>query len=248
MRRGQKRTDAYLPEGVTLENYLRKWQEYIAERDMDCRNQLVEWNMGLVYWTVRYFKGKLPNQMEVGDLIGYGVIGLLEAIERYDPDYQVSFATFALPRISGSMWSGIEKCVGIPRRLFQKRSQLQAAYMSLCQRMQREPGEKELAMELGLEVEEYRRLRLQILWKYEFMENVSERTEESFEEKCELECLKRQLGEAMKLLSTVERTVLQKLYQDGYSMRKLSREWNVSRWRIQRLHRQALQSIQEKIM
>ena len=142
----------YVPVGVEEDAYQKEWDAYLAERSIEQRNRLAEWNMGLVFSVAKTVRKNVFERMEIGDLIGYGMIGLLESIDRYDPSFSVGFASYAVPRIAGSIWRGIEKWVGIPRRLFRKMCQIEMANTVMKQRLQREPDDFEMAYNRILEL------------------------------------------------------------------------------------------------
>jgi RNA polymerase sigma-B factor len=118
------------------------------------RNTLVELNLALVRYAVSQFRHRNePTE----DLLQVGIVGLIKAINRFDPERQVEFSTFALPTITGELkrffrdtsWS-----VRVPRRLQELRLRLAKAHDELSQDLEREPTDAELATYLHMSEEE----------------------------------------------------------------------------------------------
>jgi RNA polymerase sigma factor for flagellar operon FliA len=239
----------YLPISIDAEEYQREWDAYLAERSIERRNKIAEWNLGLVYSVAKALRDRNLKQIEMDDLVGYGVIGLLEAIERYDPAFDVSFGTFALPRVMGSILRGMEKWIGIPRRLFRKKCQIDMACETMSQRLQREPDDHEVAQYLEMSLEEYRKLQWQIASQMpQSYEEAEMAASESFEDECERKCLIEQLMARFWQLSKEERQVLHLVFGKGCSLRKIGEKQGNSRWRVQRIYNRALRRLSRGIL
>ena len=239
----------YLPVGVDADAYQKEWDAYLAERSIEQRNRLAEWNMGLVFSVAKTVRKNVFERMEIGDLIGYGMIGLLESSDRYDPSFSVGFASYAVPRIAGSIWRGIEKWVGIPRRLFRKMCQIEMANTVMKQRLQREPDDFEIAKYLEISLHEYRKLQSQIACKTaQSYEEVEVAAPEAFEEECEEKLLTQQMMTCFWQLTCEERQVLRMVFKKGFSLRKIGDIRGTSRWKAEQFLERTLTRLRKGIL
>jgi RNA polymerase sigma factor for flagellar operon FliA len=111
---------------------------------------------------VKYVAGRLaiglPPSVEIDDLIGSGTIGLLSAVERYDPSRDNKFSTYAIARIRGSMLDELRSMDWIPRSVRKKARRIEEAYARLENRLRRPASDEEVAGELGVPVQEFREM------------------------------------------------------------------------------------------
>ncbi|GFR35582.1 hypothetical protein TCEA9_13940 [Thermobrachium celere] len=109
---------------------------------------------------VKYIASRLiigtPPGIEFDDLVSYGIIGLIDAIEKYDPSKGIKFETYATLRIKGAIIDELRKISWMPKSAFSKLTQLNLAREKLEAKLNREPTEKELAEYLGVSVNEIR--------------------------------------------------------------------------------------------
>jgi RNA polymerase sigma factor for flagellar operon FliA len=135
------------------------WEKFHETRSNYFRNLLMEHYRHLVKYTAERLHSKLPNKVELDDLISAGTFGLIDAIEAYDPDRGVKFETYCLPRIKGSILDELRSMDWVPRLVRTRAHQLAKATQSLEVSLGRKPTEKETADELNMNKEEYDRLR-----------------------------------------------------------------------------------------
>jgi RNA polymerase sigma factor for flagellar operon FliA len=128
------------------------WRRY-GEGDDTARENLVLNYAPLVKVVAGRLGSRLPSHVEEGDLIAYGLTGLLGAIERYDPERGIKFETFALTRIRGAMIDALRSLDWVPRRVRQYARELERVESGLRSKLGRAPNETELASGLGIEVE-----------------------------------------------------------------------------------------------
>ncbi len=136
----------------------RLWREYKRTGDSGIREQLILQYAPLV----RYVAGRvgvgLPASVEQGDLVSYGVFGLIDAIEKYDPERAIKFETYAINRIRGAIIDELRSFDWIPRSVRTKARDIERAIAVLEARLQRTPTEGEIADELGLDIPELRKV------------------------------------------------------------------------------------------
>lgn len=132
------------------------WERYLRQRDAASRQELALAYLPLV----KYLAGRLGGRPQAGlsleDLEAYGVVGLLEALDRYDPGRRVKFETFAAKRIRGAMLDALRRNRWAPRTVMDRVQRLLAATASLEQNKGGQASDEEVAAYLGWPVEEVR--------------------------------------------------------------------------------------------
>ena len=127
----------------------------LSERALAERDRLVMAHTDLVKSIARRMAQRLPPQVDVADLIGVGVMGLIAAATRYDPSTGVSFEAFGRRRIQGAMLDSLRDLDWAPRSLRRLRRDVDAAIASSRRKLGREPEEADIAAEMALSPAEY---------------------------------------------------------------------------------------------
>lgn len=122
------------------------------------KNQLLEAHAPLVKKLAHQMKAKLPPSVEVDDLIQAGMIGLLDAVSRYEENHGAQFETYAVQRIRGAMLDELRSTDWLPRSIRQNMRKIEVAMNKLQQKLGRTPLEAEIAKELKLSLEEYQEM------------------------------------------------------------------------------------------
>jgi RNA polymerase sigma factor for flagellar operon FliA len=135
------------------------WERFHKTRDEQHRNLLMEHYRYLVRYTAERLHTKLPEKVEVDDLISAGIFGLMDAIDAYDPARGVKFETYCSPRIRGSILDELRSMDWVPRLVRARAHQLSRARQSLEAHLGRKPRKEELAEELDMDIEEFDRLQ-----------------------------------------------------------------------------------------
>lgn len=134
---------------------LQLWRAYRGEPTLERRNRLVEHYLPLVKYNAERIWSRLPEGVELDDLVSAGVFGLLDAIEAFDLERGVKFETYCVPRIRGAMLDELRTMDWVPRLVRSKASKMEAARKALEARLGRPPRPEELATELGLSLDEF---------------------------------------------------------------------------------------------
>lgn len=132
-------------------------QMYTAKGTLDRDAQLRQYSP-LVHRLAHHMIAKLPASVEVDDLIQVGMIGLTEALARYEPSQGVQFETFASQRIRGAMLDELREGDWLSRGSRKMQKDIEHAVQKLEQRLQRAPKESEIAAELGVPLAEYQQM------------------------------------------------------------------------------------------
>lgn len=135
------------------------WQHYHKTRQEQHRNTLMEHYQYLVRYTAERLHNKLPDKVELDDLISAGTFGLKDAIDAFDPTRGVKFETYCSPRIRGSILDELRSMDWVPRLVRSRAHQLTRAKQSLEAHLGRKPRKEELAEELDMNIEDFNRLQ-----------------------------------------------------------------------------------------
>jgi len=135
------------------------WEQFHNIRNDHFRNLLMEHYIYLVKYTAERLYSKLPDKIELDDLISAGIFGLMDAIDAFDPARGVKFETYCSPRIRGSILDELRSMDWVPRLVRARAHQLAKATQSLEAHLGRTPTEKETAEELDMDMDEFNRLQ-----------------------------------------------------------------------------------------
>ena len=128
----------------------------LASEDTDARDQLILHYSPLVKFVAGRVASGLPSSVEQADLVSYGIIGLIDAIAKFDPSRGFKFETYAITRIKGSMLDELRANDWVPRSVRTKARTLEQAIADIRAREHRPPTDEELATELGVDDEQLR--------------------------------------------------------------------------------------------
>ena len=142
-----------------LPNVNEVWVQFHQNKTDYCRNLLMQHYMPLVRYTAERLYSKLPDKVELDDLISAGTFGLMDAIDAFDPERGVKFETYCSPRIRGAILDELRSMDWVPRLVRARAHQLAKVTQSLETYLGRLPTEKETAKELDMDMEEFNRLQ-----------------------------------------------------------------------------------------
>lgn len=228
------------------------WRELAATRDRGLRNQVIVQCAPLVRRVVGRLAIGLGGGPELDDLISLGTIGLIEAVERFDPDRGIRFEAFAIKRIRGAVLDGLRQLDPAPISWRRKARQLSQCYDSLEKELGREPEEPEVAARLGLELRELRvwldevgRIAMVSLEEVLFDDTTRlERLSDDGATDPQAEAQRRErsarLATALERLAVRERQVMALFYGDGLTVTEIARVLGLSPSRISQLHRRSV--------
>ena len=134
---------------------LKEWENGSREIDPSLREQLILEYTPLIKYIACRLAVRVPPSIEIDDLMNSGIIGLIDAIEKFDPKRSVKFRTYAEFRIKGAMLDELRSLDWVPRSLRQKIHQLEEVHVKLEQKLGRPASEDEMAGTLGIKIDEY---------------------------------------------------------------------------------------------
>lgn len=136
------------------------WIAYKKDQtNQELRNRLMERYLPLVRYNAERVWAKLPEGVDLNDLMSAGVFGLMDAIEAFDMDRGVKFETYCVPRIRGAMLDELRTMDWVPRLVRSKASKVEAARKAVEARVGRPASESEIAEQMSLSIQEFERLR-----------------------------------------------------------------------------------------
>jgi RNA polymerase sigma factor for flagellar operon FliA len=131
------------------------WPQYVRTREPSLREKLILAYTPLVKYVVDRLAISLPSVLDSDDLIGYGIIGLIDAVERFDPERGFKFETFALPRIRGTIIDQLRALDWLPRSARQRAKEIERAIQELRGTLGRMPTDEEVASHLHMDLDRY---------------------------------------------------------------------------------------------
>ena len=238
----------------------RLWEQYHKKKTPQLREQLILEYAGVVNLVAGRLSMYLGYTVEYDDLVGYGIFGLIDAIDKYDMAKNVKFETYASLRIRGAILDQIRKMDWIPRSVRQRQRKIDEAMKQIEMRTGKTASDEELAKQLGLTDEELCSWQTQlkvtnVVSLNEFEENGPEPMIDSAhpvrfsqpEEVVEEEELKEKLAESLELLTEKERRVIELYYYEDMTLKEISKILEVSESRISQLHTKALNKMRKKM-
>jgi RNA polymerase sigma factor for flagellar operon FliA len=136
------------------EDVIEIWRTYRRTSDPALRDRLILMYAPIVKYVAGRLGSGLPAHVDEGDLVSYGLLGLISAIERYDPDRDVKFETYAIARIKGSILDELRALDWVPRSVRSRARQIERAMSELEAKLGRAPNDEEVAKKVGITVEE----------------------------------------------------------------------------------------------
>ena len=242
------------------DNKQKLWDAYSKNRTAALREQIIIEYAPLVKMVAGRLNMYLGYNVEYDDLVGYGVFGLIDAIDKFDYCKGIKFETYASLRIRGSILDQIRKMDWIPRSLRQKQKKIDAAMNKLEVELGRPATDEEIAKEIGISEEELLNWQGQsnvsnIVSFDEYIEVGGEKGVEPMksnpfqqpEAVVEKEELKRLLKESLEVLTDKEKKVILLYYYEELNLKEISRVLEVTESRVSQLHTKALQKMKAKL-
>jgi RNA polymerase sigma factor FliA len=226
------------------------------------REEIVHKYLPLVKYVAGKISVNLPSHVEINDLINEGILGLIDAISKYDDSRGVKFETYATTRISGAILDALRAMDWVPRAVRQKARELERVFATLENEIGRVPEDEEIAKAMGLKLKEYHTLLLKvrgtsILSLEEFLPNEKGHDVALLDtlkdggpdptHQVESAEIKSALASAVESLPQQERTVISLYYFEGLTLKDIKSVLNVSESRVSQIHAQAVIRLRSKL-
>ncbi|MEJ2102619.1 MAG: FliA/WhiG family RNA polymerase sigma factor [Desulfobacterales bacterium] len=233
----------------------------LIPKDSAYRDQLISEYLPYVKRIVQRLAIHLPSTVDIDDLMNVGVIGLIQAVDRYDPRRDNKFMTYAIFRIKGAVLSELRSRDFLSRSNRRKIRELESAYQRLEQKLGREVDDKEIAQELGIELEQVYRTKQMSSISFISLEELGVSSKDEKEKLMnfltnheddalnltKLKELKEALAEAIKQLSEKERLVISLYYLDELTMKETGKVLGITESRVSQIHSQAILHLRSKL-
>lgn len=233
------------------------WKRYKGERCADARERLILRYAHFVKYVAGRVGISMPSFIDFDDLVSYGIFGLIDAIEKYDPGTNIKFVTYAQTRIRGAILDRLRELDWAPRTVRSQAKQLDRILYDLEQRLGKAPSDEDVAKELGVTMEELEKIYNETkkslvvsLDEFAFAEDDSaasakHQTVENLQARnpeldIEVEDVKRVLVEAIEKLTDQERTVVTLYYYRELTIREIAQIMNLSDSRVSQLHTRSI--------
>ncbi|NOZ28614.1 MAG: FliA/WhiG family RNA polymerase sigma factor [Chloroflexi bacterium] len=239
------------------------WAEYKATGDPAAREALILAYAPLVRRVVARMGVQPSGSIDEEDLIGYGVVGLIEAVERFDPELGNRFETFAVSRIRGSILDALRSLDPLPRSARQRVHTVRRAIGDLQQRLGRMPTDEEILSYTGMEQETYEQALLEAGFAILSLDAPLAPSQDGqttflgdmlndpngveLSTGLEEEELRVELQEALRRLPQREQILLSLYYYEGLTMREIGEVLGLSQARVCQLHAKAILSLRASL-
>ena len=233
------------------------WKEYTTNRNLRLREKLLLQYLPLVKYITSKMMLSLPTCVDYNDLLSAGIMGLIGALERFNPDQGVKFETFVLPRIKGAILDELRALDWAPRSLRYKARLVEKASEQLEKELGREASRHEIANKLNMQVEHYDKV-LHVLSKASLLSLDGNRVEENNsnftsmydllenpesedpEDTIECEETKKLLVRAIENLNEQEKMVMALYYYEELTLKEIGQVLNITESRVSQIHSKAV--------
>lgn len=240
-------------------NNMDLWKKYTNKKDPGVREELIiEYS-----YLVKYVAGRLSiyfgSNVDYDDLVGFGVFGLIDAIEKFDIGKGVKFETYASLRIRGSIIDSIREMDWVPRSLRQKNKELERVYSELENELGCSASDKQVAERMGMTMESFYKMLGSVSistlvsledfleQNYEVSFNINSSASDKPEAYIEFAEIKEILADSIDKLPEKEKFVISLYYFEELTLKEISAIMKVSESRISQLHTKAILRMRGKL-
>lgn len=237
-------------------------QEAPEPFDRENREQIIKDYVPLVKFVAHRIASRLPSHVELDDLINSGILGLMDAIEKFEPARNIKFKTYAELRVKGAILDGLRDLDWVPRSLRRKKKDIETAYHLLEQQLGRAATDEEVALHLGVPLDELHKSldELKGVTLGTFVEVGEDGEGESLisfvpdpdaedpHHTFQAAELKDILRTAMEVLPKKEKFVVQLYYFDELTMKEIGTLLNITESRVSQLHTKAMLRLRGKLL
>ena len=250
-----------IPENKTEEE---RWQLYRKTRDPSIREFFIKQYAPLVKYVAGKVAVGMPHNVEFDDLVGYGVFGLIDAIDKYDPEKNVKFKTYAVTRIRGAIFDELRQIDWVPRSVRQKTREIESAISSLEAHLGRTASDQEVAQSLGMSEEDYLKtiqkisgtsiLSINEVWlsgdekdKVSIVDSIESPSSLNPDVVVEKEVIRQIIIGAINELPDKEKKILILYYYEDLTLKDIGRVLEVTESRVSQLHTKAILRLRSKL-
>ncbi|MCL2171599.1 MAG: FliA/WhiG family RNA polymerase sigma factor [Defluviitaleaceae bacterium] len=234
------------------------WQDFAKTRCIEAKDLLITHYAPMIKYIVGRLKIHIGSHADHEDLISYGIFGLIDAIDKFDPDKGVKFETYASLRIRGAIIDSLRAMDWVPRSYRQRSKMLETAYLELEADLSRDPTEDELAEKLGISPDDVRELMqrsalMSVVSLNEYLEINNDSAladmneEQNPEGALDRKQMKEMLVDAIENLKDNERLVVTLYYFEELTLKEISKILGVTESRISQIHSRAVMRLRARL-
>lgn len=241
------------------------WEDYANDSTSNARDRLILHYSPLVKFVAGRVASGLPQNIDQSDLMSYGIFGLIDAIEKFQPERGFKFETYAISRIKGAIIDELRQIDWVPRSLRAKARSVERAYSHLENELKRTPEDKEIAKELDITVDDLNTMMTQISFVGivaldEMIDNGSDKggvttikdtlaadgTHDPVAN-FEVDEMKQMLADSINRMPDRERLVLTLYYYEGLTLAEIGDVLNVTESRVCQIHTKAILQLRGRL-
>jgi len=241
------------------------WRRYKGNGDRHARERLVVAYSPLVKYVSGRMASGLPAHVDEADLISYGLVGLINAIERFDLEREIKFETYAITRIKGAIIDELRSLDWVPRSVRARARDIEKANARLEHRLQRAPTDEEMAAELNITEDEFQEALLQIsnstiaaldeLWtvsdssgdQVSLLDTLTDENAPDPAAMIDQTDLKERVADAIARLPEREKLVIALYYYENLTLREIGEVLGVTESRVSQLHTKAVLRLRSRL-
>jgi len=234
------------------------WLDYRRTGDQKLRDRLILTYAPLVKYVAGRLGSGLPAHVDEGDLVSYGLLGLMGAIERFDPTREIKFETYAMARIKGQIIDELRAMDWVPRSVRARARDIERAIAELEKKLERAPTDEEIAAKLGISTDELEEslgdiarssiAALDELWtvsgsdgdQVALIDTIEDERAPDPQSSLSVTEQKETLAEAIALLPEREKLVVTLYYYEELTLREIGEVLSVTESRVSQLHTKAV--------
>jgi RNA polymerase sigma factor FliA len=240
------------------------WREFKRSNGKAERDRLILTYAPLVKYVAGRLGSGLPAHVDEGDLISYGLLGLISAIERYDPDRDIKFETYAIVRIKGAIIDELRALDWVPRSVRSRAREIERAIAELEAKLGRAPTDEEIAAKIGISQDELEESLTDIsrssiaaldeLWtgsgegdQVSLMDTIEDTSGPQPSEALDETEVRETLADAIARLPEREKLVITLYYYEELTLREIGEVLGVTESRISQLHTKAVLRLRSRL-
>jgi RNA polymerase sigma factor for flagellar operon FliA len=240
------------------------WQEFRRTKDKGLRDRLILTYAPLVKYVAGRLGSGLPAHVDEGDLVSYGLLGLIGAIERYDPDRDIKFETYAISRIKGAILDELRALDWVPRSGRSRAREIERAIGELEARLGTAPTDEQIAQKIGISVDELEESLTDIsrssiaaldeLWstsgegdQVSLLDTIEDTTGPRPADALDESEMREALADAIARLPEREKLVVTLYYYEELTLREIGEVLGVTESRVSQLHTKAILRLKARL-
>ena len=240
------------------------WREYRRSKDPKVRDRLILTYAPLVKYVAGRLGSGLPAHVDDDDLVSYGLLGLIGAIERFDPDRDIKFETYAIARIKGSIIDELRALDWVPRSVRSRAREIERAIADLESKLGRAPTDEEISGKLGVSVDELNESLSEIgrtsiaaldeLWtvsaggdQIALIDTIEDEQGPNPQSALDETEMREAIAEAISRLPEREKLVVTLYYYEELTLREIGEVLGVTESRVSQLHTKAILRLKARL-